>query len=146
MVEFALVLPLFALLICAICDFGCYFFVEHTLQWATREGERLGLVGGTLNDAKGNPETTAQSIVDTIKKYAGVAVDPSKLSISIFPITPPYTNPTGWQSELDSGGPGDTMRVITQYTYTFFTPFMAYFFPKGNLLIQSEATYRNELF
>jgi hypothetical protein len=145
-VEFALVLPLFALLMCAICDFGCYFFVQHTLQWATREGERLGLVGGALTDSQGNVETTTQSIVDTIKKYAGVAVDTSQLTISIFPLAPPYTNPTGWQTEQDAGSPGDCMRVITQYRYTFFTPFIGYLFPNGGITIQSEATYWNEQF
>ena len=148
LVEFALALLLFAPLMCAICDFGCYFFVQHTLQWATREGERLGLVGGTLTDSQGNMETTTQSIVDTIKKYAGVAVDTSKLTISIFPLPPPYTtNPAGWQTMQDAGNPGDYMRVITQYQYTFFTPFLAYFFPpNGGIGIQSEATYRNEQF
>ena len=44
-VEFALVLPIFLLLTFAIIDFGRYFFVEHTLQYATREGMRLALVG-----------------------------------------------------------------------------------------------------
>ena len=36
-VEFALVLPLFLILLAAIIDFGILFFVQHTLQFATRE-------------------------------------------------------------------------------------------------------------
>ena len=47
-VEFALVLPIFVLLLMGIIDFGRYYFVQHTVQYATREGTRLGLVGGTL--------------------------------------------------------------------------------------------------
>lgn len=146
MVEFALVLPLFIFLLCAILDFGCYFFTQHTLQWATREGARLGLVGGTLTDSSGNPLTTTQSIINTIDNYAGVAVNTAALQISIFPLTSSYTNPTGWQTEQDAGAPGDYMRVVTQYTYKFFTPYMAYFFSNGSILIQAEATYRNEQF
>ena len=49
-VEFALVLPLFVLLLFGIIDFGRYFFVQHTVQFATREGTRLALVGGTLRN------------------------------------------------------------------------------------------------
>ena len=48
MVEFAMVLPVFVLLLFGIIEFGRYFFVQHTLQFATREGTRLALVGGTL--------------------------------------------------------------------------------------------------
>ena len=70
-VEFALILPLFLLLIMGIIDFGRYFFVQHTLQFATREGVRLGLVGKTLNDpVTGNPMTRVASIVTTIQSYA----------------------------------------------------------------------------
>jgi hypothetical protein len=54
-VEFAMVLPVFVLLLFGIIEFGRYFFVQHTLQFATREGTRLALVGGTLVDANGNP-------------------------------------------------------------------------------------------
>ena len=55
LVEFAMVLPVFVLLLFGIIEFGRYFFVQHTLQFATREGTRLALVGGTLADANGNP-------------------------------------------------------------------------------------------
>ena len=45
LVEFALVLPAFFVMMLSIMDFGLYFFVQHTLQFATREGARLALVG-----------------------------------------------------------------------------------------------------
>ena len=47
--EFALTLPVFFILVIGIIEFGWYFFVQHTLQYATREGMRLALVGRTLN-------------------------------------------------------------------------------------------------
>ena len=79
-VEFALVLPIFALLLCATIEFGYYFFVQHTLQFATREGTRLALVGGTLNDPNnGNPMSRQDSIIQTIKEHASMAVKPEAL-------------------------------------------------------------------
>ncbi len=86
-VEFALVLPLFALLMMSIIDFGHYFFIEHTVQYATREGTRLALVGGQIND-KGNLLSRQASIIRTIQDNASMAVDPGGLQISIFPV--PY--------------------------------------------------------
>jgi len=139
------VFPLFALLLFGTIEFGWYFFVQSTLQYATREGTRLALVGGTLAGPNGSQMTRVASIVQTIQNDASPAVDPSKLTISIFPITAPYTNPTGWQGQQNAGNPGDYMRVVTQYNYTFLTPLIAQFFPGGSVL-QAETTYRNENF
>ncbi len=146
-VEFALILPIFLLLIMGIIDFGRYFFVQHTLQFATREGVRLGLVGKTLNDpVTGNPMTRVASIVATIQNYASAALDPSKLSISIFPVQGDYSDPVGWKGTLDAGAAGDYMRVRTQYTFAFLNPMIGKFFPEGTSGLQAEATYRNESF
>jgi hypothetical protein len=140
-VEFALVLPLFVTLVFAIIDFGWYFFVQHTLQYATREGVRLALVGGTIGE-----ENRLDSIIKTIEDDAKLAVDPEKLSISIFPVTGAYGDPGGWEGTQDPGNPGDIMRVKTRYTYDFLTPLIGHFFSGGNILVQAEATYKNEEF
>ncbi len=145
-VEFALVLPIFALFLFGIIDFGRYFFVQHTVQFATREGTRLALVGGTLSDSAGNPLDRTASIIQKIKDKASVAVDPAAVAISIFPIAAGYSDPTGWQGQQNAGGPGDYMRVRATYTYVFFTPFIGVFFTAGVKTVQAEATYRNELF
>jgi len=127
-VEFALVLPLFVLLLFGIIDFGWYFFVQHTVQFATREGTRLALVGGTLTDDEGNPLDRTASIIKKIKDSAETAIDPAELSISIFPVTESYSDPTGWENIQNAGNPGDYMRVRTRYTYRFLTPFIGGFF------------------
>lgn len=143
-VEFALVLPLFLLLILGIFDFGRYFFVDHTLQYATREGMRLALVGRTLG-----PMSREDSIKQTIKDKASLAVDPSdpSLSIYIYPVTTAYEDPTGWDtSPPNAGDPGSYMRVRTRYTYEFMTPLIGAFFTEGKILVEAQGTYRNELF
>jgi Flp pilus assembly protein TadG len=145
-VECALVFPLFLLLIFAIIDFGWYFFVQHTLQFATREGTRLALVGGQLTDAQGNTLSREASIVKTITDYASLAVDPGKLNINIFPINNDYSDPADWTKETNAGGPGDYMRVRTRYNYKFLTPLIGTYFPGGNIQLEAEGTYKNEMF
>jgi hypothetical protein len=138
-VEFALVLPLFVLLMLGIIDFGRYFFVQHTVQFATREGTRLALVGGTLPNM-----SRIESIITKIEESAGLA-NLSGLEISVFPITG-YSDPMGWENRQDAGGPGQFMRVRTRYTYQFLTPFIGDFFSNGVNIIQASSTYRNEGF
>ena len=145
-VEFALVLPLLFILIFSIVDFGLYFFIEHTLQFATREGARLALVGRTLNDSQGNRLNREASIIKAISDKAQIAIDPSKLQISIFPVSAGYADPADWQNTQDAGGPGSYMRVVSRYQYTFITPLLWGLVPNGRLQIKAQATYRNELF
>ena len=146
-VEFALILPVFALLIFGIFDMGRYLFVQNTLQFATVEGVRLGMVGGTLNGPNGQPESRAASIaqeIDNVAAYGGIPA--AAIRVSIFPITATYGDPAGWTGEMNAGNPGDYMRVISSYSYTFFTPLIGTFFPGGVSTITAQATYRNELF
>lgn len=145
-VEMALVLPIFVFIVFAIVDFGRFFFVQHTLQYATREGTRLALVGGTITNSSGVPLDRINSILTTIRDSAAVAVNPGLLSISIFPLNPGYVDPTVTAGVTNPGGPKDYMRVRTNYVYTFFTPLIGQFFPLGQRTIVAEATYRNEMF
>ena len=145
-VEFALVFPLLLLLTFMLIDFGFYFFCQHTVQYATREGVRLALVGRTINDAHGNALSREASIVQTIRDKAAVAVRPADLSISIYPVDTEYGDPAGWQNTQDAGNPGVYMRVRTRYTYRFLTPLIGSLVAGGSVPIQAQATYRNELF
>lgn len=147
MLEFALVAPLLLLLTFLIVDTGFYFFVRHTMQFATREGVRLALVGGTINDAGGNPLNREASIIATIQENAAVAgINPADLTINIYPVEADYSDPAGWAGMQDAGEPGDFMRVRTRYQHHFLTPMVESLGPKANLLVTAEATYRNELF
>ena len=145
-VEFALVFPLLLLLVFMTIDFGMYFFVQHTIQFATREGVRLALVGRTINDDSGNEMTREASIIATIRDKAAVAVKPEDLSISIYPVDTGYSDPSTWQTTQNAGDPGVYMRVRTRYTYKFVTPFIGALVSGGSVPIQAQATYRNELF
>jgi Flp pilus assembly protein TadG len=145
-VEFAVVAPILLLVLFAIADFGTYFFVQHTVQWGTREGVRLALVGGTIEDTDGNALSRKASIIATIRRKVAVAMDPGDLQISIYPVNGDYSDPEEWRDIQNAGGPGQYMRVRTRYEYPFITPLIAALVPHGKLLVQAEATYRNELF
>ena len=145
MVEFALTLPVFIILVVGIIEFGWYFFVQHTLQYATREGMRLALVGRTLTDASGNSMSREASIIYTIRQEASLAVNPDSILISIYPIDPNnFSDPANWQNTQTAGLSGAPMRVRTRVIHTFFTPLIRAFFPGGQLTIQAEGTYYNE--
>jgi Flp pilus assembly protein TadG len=148
-VEFALTLPIFIILVIGIIEFGRYYFVQHTLQYATREGMRLALVGRTINNPSGTPMSREDSIITTIRNNATLAVKPaSSVLVSIYPVDPSnnYIDPANWQNEQTAGDPGQYMRVRSRYNYRFFTPLIGGFFSGGGIVIQAEGTYRNELF
>ncbi|HMD77213.1 MAG TPA: TadE family protein, partial [Terracidiphilus sp.] len=50
LVEFALVVPLFLLLVFAVADFGRLFFMQMTLQNAVRQAGRFAMTGSHLPD------------------------------------------------------------------------------------------------
>lgn len=58
LVEFAIILPLILLIVMGIAQFGLLFNSYLTIQNATREGARTGVVGGTNNEIR-------QSILNT---------------------------------------------------------------------------------
>ncbi len=147
LVEFSLVAPMLLLTTFLIVDTGFYFFVRHTLQFATREGVRLALVGGTLSDEAGNPLSREASIISTIQRNAAVAgIDAADLQISIYPVGSDFSDPDGWEDRRDAGAGGEYMRVRTRYDHPFITPLVRHLGPEESLAVQAEATYRNELF
>jgi len=145
-VEFALIMPLFFILLFGIVDFGWFFFNQHTIQYATREGVRLALVGGTLKNPDGSSMSREASIIKEIKDSAAAAVNPANLRISIFPVkADDYSDPNDWDTaDPDAGAGGDFMRVRVRYTYQYLTPMIGTFL--SDKIIQAEALYRNELF
>jgi len=157
-VEFALVMPLFFLLLFGIVDFGWYFFNQHTIQYATREGTRLALVGVTLPNPDYNPDVPGSnpmlsredSIESKIREEASVALSPANLSnlqIDIYPVKSDYSDPVDWDTaDPDAGTGGQYMRVRVRYNYQFLTPLIGNLFPPGVKEMSAEALYRNENF
>jgi hypothetical protein len=146
LVEFALAAPILFMVTFLIVDLGLYFFREHTVQFATREGMRLALVGTNLKDANGNPMGREASIVTTIHRIAGVSgIKPNQMTISIYPLDNNYNDPANWRGQRNPGQPGQYMRVRTEYEYSFL-PLVKAIGPIAKATISASGTYRNEMF
>ena len=148
MVETAFLMLPFILFLSAIMEFGWYYYHQHTLQYATREGMRMATVGGVLNDQQGDPLTREKSIIQTIQNNASVAMQIPEENIKIFRVGDNYSNPDGWEDAApNAGNPADYMRVVVFYDHEFFTPLVGKLLTDDNSVrMQAQGTYRNELF
>ena len=118
--EFAIVCPVFLLLVFGIMEFGWYFFVQHTIQLATSKGARLGAVRKTDN-----------VIRQEIKDWASMAVQLEDSDINIT-IPDPVNHP-------------NIKQVQTRYIYNRLLRLSGFFaFFPINKNIQAEVTYKVE--
>lgn len=149
-VEMGLLLLPFFLMFMGVIEMGWFYYHQHTLQYATREGMRLALVGSTLLDGEGNPMSREDSIITTIKEKTKEAFDPAELQIWIFKVGSNYESPLGWEELApNAGNPADYMRIKVLFDHQFLVvPLISSFFNdgEGGITLGAEATYRNELF
>jgi hypothetical protein len=108
LVEFALVLPIFILVLFAIVDFGMAFHAWITVTNSAREGGRLGAVHPAL-DAVGSPcygqGSLSECIKEKVRDTAGALGDELEITV---------TNA--------DGVPGESVVVDVSYNYSLITP------------------------
>jgi hypothetical protein len=113
LLEFALVLPIFLLILMAIIDYGRAFFVYVNLFNAAREGTRFGLV------SPGDRTDINQRVRDRI-----ILVRPDDVNINVWydrgPDTVVFTDP-------DLLAAGDRVIVEVLYDLEFMTPLVRAF-------------------
>jgi Flp pilus assembly protein TadG len=80
MTEFALVLPILALLLFGVIQFGILFNNYITLTDAVRSGARKAAVSRQASDPRGDAEAAVRKAADTL--------DQTKLTVSVTPGTP----------------------------------------------------------
>jgi len=95
LVEFALVIPIFLLVLFAIVDFGMAFHAWITVTNSAREGARVGAVRASSTDIEQRVRDTATSL------------DQANLSVAV-------TNA--------EGQPGGSVVVDVSYDYSLMTP------------------------
>ena len=105
MVEFALILPIFLLILCGIIDFGWLFYNQLSLNNACREGARYAVVH-TADDA----DTGA--ITAHIENLSSTVISNDGVRITVTYTTP--NDPTA----------GD-IRVDMEADISFFTPVLS---------------------
>jgi Flp pilus assembly protein TadG len=109
LVEFAIVLPVFFLVVAGMFDFGLGIYSDLTLVNAAREGARLGVI---------DPGNTS-AIENRVREMAG-NLDASKLSVTVECERPSGSSFTGCTSPMWL--PGDATKVTVGYKYSVFFP------------------------
>jgi Flp pilus assembly protein TadG len=127
MVEFALVIPIFMLVLSGILDFGFALFSRMTVINAAREGARAAVMAPDTADIPGS-DGVAETSAIAAAKSAGLnpsSVTETCLRTTVSQTSPPAcgnwnkfdatTNPTGPKG-------GDSVSVTVHYTYAMFFP------------------------
>ena len=136
LVEFALVAPLFFLLVFAVVDFGRLFFMQMTLQNALQEAARYAVTGQHQPDPK-NPGNNLSRIasIQQVAQQAAPGMDVSNLSIS---------SKSGGPNS--GGGPKDTVTLSLTTSVPLITPVIGIFFPGGAYTFTVSVSLMNEPF
>jgi Flp pilus assembly protein TadG len=127
LVEFALVIPVFLLVLCGILDFGFMLFTRMSVINAVREGARAGIM---VADASTIPDIVRDRVISAAAQ-AGLGLTAANVSsvtcVGTAPSPAPATcdwtkydptsNPTGAQ-------PGDSVLVTVTYDYPTFFPLL----------------------
>jgi Flp pilus assembly protein TadG len=145
LVEFALVAPLFFILLFAIVDLGVVFYVNLTMQHAVRQGTRYAVTG---RSDLGTDQRSAliQMIKDSSNglydKNLHVPKDPV-ISV-IIPGQVTFSNYSGTPTTGDPGKPGDIIVVSLTYTWPLITPILQPFFPGAEYTFTVKSTMKKE--
>ncbi len=98
LVEFALLVPIFLMLLFAIVDFGMGFHSWITVTNSAREGARLGAV-----------QATEQQIIDRVHDTADLIDEDTNMSVVVVNAYP-------------DGQQGESVTVTVDYNYDLITP------------------------
>jgi len=138
LVEVALVLPIFLIVLFALVDGARLVYLNSTLSQAAREGARTGSVEASWIasldagcNTTGGP--TCPATLDAFKAHIVTSVNrmvtpfatiqSSAVSISCAAVTPPSGAWTG--QTCDSRTTGSVISVRVTYTFTAITPVLA---------------------
>jgi Flp pilus assembly protein TadG len=105
LVEFALILPIFILVLAGLFDLGRAVFAYNTISNASRESVRVAIVNQTATDVQN--EALKQGV---------------SLGLSAADVTITYGDPSGTGTCTSPYGLGCRASVTVQYSYTAATP------------------------
>jgi Flp pilus assembly protein TadG len=149
MLQFALVAPVFFLLLFSLVEESLLVFTQSQLDDATLGAARSILIGTFQTSSKSLPDfQTAvcgkivgmiSSCSSNIQVYADAdGVDPSNLAIA----SSGYWN--GTSGTFNVGGPSQYMVLQVGYRFPYFIPWFAYITGGGSALIVSTLVFQVE--
>jgi Flp pilus assembly protein TadG len=118
-VEFALVVPIFLLLVFGVVDFGYMINHDTMVNNASREGARQGALDPVANDIKCTVRR-ALSTVEAVGVAADCAPSPTLITVTVTCRKPDNTSCSGtFPTDVASGG---TVIVKVDYLHSWITP------------------------
>jgi Flp pilus assembly protein TadG len=117
MVEFALVLPIFMLVLSGILDFGFALYTRMTVINAARDGARAAIMV-PKNDLTDPITTVAQAAAISAGKGAGLTLSAPAVTCYQTSASPSSTTVIPCNTAVS----GDTVSVAVSYTYHSFFP------------------------
>jgi len=126
--EFALVLPLFFILLFGILDIGRLYNTWLTLQHALREAGRFAVTGRSMTGS-----TREASIITVAQQASGGILTDVQI-----------TSQSGGSGS--AGTAGDTVTISVAYDLKLITPIIGQFFSNGVYRINASTTFKNEPF
>jgi len=141
LLEVAICLTLFVILVIGTMDFGFLFYTQLTLQNAVRQAGRYAVTGQCITGSNGAcSESRYNSIVQTLQTASDGLLNSSNAGdISIT-----CTNVRGG-CPTNAGGPGDIVNISVTYVYSCLNGPIAAFFP-GGYTIRVSGAFTNEPF
>jgi hypothetical protein len=169
-VELAIVMPIFALMVCGILETAFIMYASAVMEGATTSSSRLGKTGFTDTS-----QSRQDLIYNMIKGQCGLLIDINKVSITtmtysnfdkigdpevftdsngngVYNLGETYTDTNGngqWDSDMGQtglGGAGDVVLYRVTYPWDVLTPMMKYFFGggTGTYTLTSSMVVKNE--
>lgn len=139
LVEFALVLPVLALLILGIVDFGMAFHGVVTVNTAAREGARQGVILSN-NDGPTDSSTVVQAVRRVTATLPG---EEDRLNIWIND-DEAFVAGAGEESPFELPPSGSEMTVKVTYDYDLITPLPAFTGITSPLTLKGQITMVRE--
>lgn len=123
--EFAIVVPLLALLMFGFVDVARLYQSWVTIQHAAREGVRYGITGRT--DCDSGPQTRTACIETVVRDQTKGLTDPDN-DVTVFLKTWDFPGYAGSGTDNSAGDQCDALEVRVEYDFTPSTPMI------GNIL------------
>ena len=139
LVEIAISLSIFLLLVLGTMDFGYLFSTKLTLQNSVRQAGRYAITGQCITGSDGTcSKSRYDSIIQTVETFSLGLVTTVEISITC--------TDNGGGCPNNAGGPGDLVTIIVTHPYYFTTGPIGAFFPGNSYTLKVSAAFTNEMF
>jgi hypothetical protein len=149
MIEFAILAPIFFLLLFAMVEFGLILFVSSTVSTVVNQAGRLGMTGGSYSDLQDPSAPLPRDAL--LRKVIHDRLGPLSTMGEITINAQPYSSLEGLSIDPTApssfGGGGQLVLYKVEFAWKIMTPMMGQFLgEKGEYIITATTVMQNEEF